>query len=292
MVVILFFFVGLFLFVIGLQQALPGKKIAEYIENQIVAQTGISTRISPIELEDVRNIKIDQLSILAPPTLPVNNLFVIQNIKLALLPDLLKQSLMIQGKAYEGDIRVYLDYVKQDQIYILAKNITLDQIPALNLFSYAQIKGVLSLEGSIVNLQDLKNRKTQIPKGKLTVQFNQIQIKPKNLKELIPWDVMIPDIEFSDITLNLNYDNLLKIEKIKMRGAINGTVEGQIQLNQRNLMASKVQLHMKFELSNKLKQALGPLGFIIKNFQCGNVIDFDISGTLRRLRNPVKRACS
>jgi len=77
-----------------------------------------------------------------------------------------------------------------------------------------------------------------------------------------------------------------------MKGAISGTIDGQIQLNQRNLASSKVQLHLKIELSNKLRQAIGPMEFLIKGLQCGNVLDFDVSGTLKLLKNPRKRSCS
>ena len=66
---------------------------------------------------------------------------------------------------------------------------------------------------------------------------------------------------------------------------------GKIFPNQRNWKASRVQLRFKLKLSEETGKALGPMVLIFRGFECGDWLDFDLSGTLARLNPPTKRMC-
>ena len=114
---------------------------------------------------------------------------------------------------------------------------------------------------------------------------------PKNLRELIPSGLALPQMAFPEINLDLNYDRSLTIHRVHLTGAIEGTIEGKIFLNQRNWKASRVQLRFKLKLSEETGKALGPMVLIFRGFECGDWLNFDLCGTLARLNPPTKRTC-
>ena len=115
--------------------------------------------------------------------------------------------------------------------------------------------------------------------------------RPKNLRELIPGGLALPQIAFPEINLDLNYDRFLTIHRVHLTGAIEGTIEGKKFLNQRNWKASRVQLRFKLKLSEETGKALGPMVLIFRGFECGDWLDFDLTGTLALLNPPTKRTC-
>lgn len=314
LLLLIFLVLGIGLFMLGFQHSFPGQVIAQYLEQQITARIPIQVKIEPLVWRNLHRVGSERVAVLAPPSVSLSHLFVVENIELELLPRLaqlpglqleqwiefpveqlknaLEQDIDLHGQAYGGEIYGTLNYAARKNARLLIRDMSLDHIPALHLFPYALLKGSVWLQGSIRNLQELQSGKSQIPKGKVIAKLQNIQIQPKNLAQLIPGGLDLPTLSFPEIQLEVDYDKFLTIRKLQLKGSLEGTIEGKIFLNPRDLLASRVQLHLQLKLSKKLEQALGPMTLLLQGMQCGDVMDFDLSGTLERLQPPRKRACS
>ncbi len=292
-VVIVCLLLGVVSFILGIRHTFPGQMIAQYIEQQLAAQVSIQTKIAPLELNHVSHVSIENVAILAPPSEDITNLFVLEDLQIKLLPELLQNKLHVQAEAYGGKIESILDLDMKGTLGVAAENVSLNLIPIVNLFPYAFFKGTLKkFFGSVRNVEALQSGKAQLPEGRIVAQLENLQVRLKNLDQLLPGGLSVPDLLFSTITIDVNYDKMLTIQKIELKGAIEGSIEGQIALNHRNLQASKVKLHLKFALSEEVEKALGPMALMLQGMQCGDVFDFDLTGTFRLLNPPKKRACS
>lgn len=297
---LLFFLaIGVFALVLGFQVTFPGETLSQYAEQQLAAM-GVQTDIAPVELVDVRSVNVRRVALLAPPSIPVNDLFVVDDLKLALLPQILDQHLHITGQAYDGGFSTNLAILNPKSVDFEINNVVLDRIPAVNVQPFAFIKGTVTASGIITNLNQLQTRRTQIPKGSLNVILSDLQITPKDLSEAfksmnlggVIGDLKLPGLAFSKIMVDLESGDQLNIRRIDLDGSIQGTIDGQITLNQRNIVASRIQLHIRVTFAEELEKELGPMSFILKGFKCGNVIDIDVSGTLRGFNPPKRRQCS
>ncbi|MBF0288418.1 MAG: type II secretion system protein GspN [SAR324 cluster bacterium] len=285
--------VGIFFFMMGLQHTFPGQTIAQYMEQQLASQTSIQTKIAPVELNNISHLSIERVAVLAPPSEDITELFVLEHLKIDLFPEWLQNQLHVEAEAYGGKIESVLDMDTMKTLGVGAENVSLNLIPIVNLFPYAIFKGTLKkFFGSIRNVQELQSGKAQLPAGRIVVLLENLKVHLKNLDQLVPGGISVPDLSFSSITLDAEYDKLLTIRKMELKGSIEGSIEGQIALNHRNLQASTVKLHLKFTLSEEVQKALGPMTLILQGVQCGNVFDFDLTGTFRSLNPPKKRTCS
>ena len=297
---IVFLLLGSLFLLLGLQYNFPGHAVATYAEQQFAAHTPFQLRIAPLQWKNPKNLVSDRVVVLAPPTIPLSHLFVLENLQLDFLPSLpwidprkiLMPDLQAQAQAYGGRILATVNLLKRENVKLAIKKMTLDHIPALLLIPYIELKGLLWLDASIDNLQELQRGESILPKGKIIAKLENTRIIAKNLQELIPGGLTLPELTFPEILLELDYNSSLIIHHIRLTGALEGTIDGKIFLNQRDLPASRVQLRLKLKLSEKTEREFGPLALFFRGFKCGDLMDFDLSGTLERLNPPTKRACS
>ncbi len=298
---------GVSLFILGFQHTFPGQTISRYLEQQIAARTILQAKITPVEWRSPFRLNVERVTLLAPPSLPLTNLFVFENLQATFLPELSQfsdlldfskllslseQNLEIRADAYGGEILGTVSLTEREQAQFTIQKMELDRIPAVNLFPYGFLKGSVEVLGHVRNLKELQAGKTRLPKGKINAKLENIQIKFENLEKLIPGGLNLPELSFSEIEVDLDYNRLLTIHKIQLHGSIEGSIDGKIFLNQRNLMTSRIQLHLMLKLSKEIEKDLGPMVFFVKGLQCGDVMDFDLLGTISRLNPPKKRACS
>ena len=285
---------------LGFQYNFPGKAVVFYAEQQFAAHTPFHLQIAPLEWKNPKNLTSKRVVVLAPTSDPFSHLFVLENFQLDFLPSfpwieprkLLEPNLHVQAQAYGGQILASINPFKRAHVELAIKKMTLDHIPALHSIPYFGVKGSFWLDGSVHNLHELQNGISILPKGKLAAKLENIKITPRNLEELIPGGLALPEMTFPEIHLELDYNHFLTIHHIQLTGAFEGTIEGKIFLNQHDLPASRVQLHLKLKMSEKTEEELGPIALIFRGFKCGDLLDFDLSGTLGRLNSPIKRACS
>ncbi|MBF0277617.1 MAG: type II secretion system protein GspN [SAR324 cluster bacterium] len=319
MLLFLCLILGIYLFILGFQHAFPGETIARYLEDQFEARSLLRVEIEPLEWKNPLRLDVERAALLAPPSVPVSNLFVVENIQAVFFPEiyqlsnlfdvsspadlfellnfsripsLSEQNIEIRAEAYGGEILGTVNLAKREYAGFIIQKMELDRIPVVNLFPYGFLKGTVEALGSIRNLKELQEGKTQLPKGKLKANLESIRVKFENLDELIPGGLDLPELFFSQIELDLDYNQFLNIRKIQLRGSVEGTIDGKIFLNHRNLSASRIRLHLKLKLSEEVEEALGPMIFFVKGLQCGDEMDFDLLGTVSRINPPKKRTCT
>lgn len=276
----------------GLQYSFPGATIARFAEQQLAAM-GIQTNISPVELQDIRGVHIESTTFLAPPALPVSTLFQVEDIELALFPDILSQDLHLAAKAYGGEINAELAAVNPQSVEFSIDQMRLDHIPALGLIPYATLQGRLSTEGVVNNLQQLQNRQAAFPKGELSLILKNVLLYPnKENLDKIGLGLDLPPLSFSEIKVDVEHSNGVVIRQIQLTGTLSGTIAGKIQLNQRSPVKSRVQLQIQVTLDKEFEQSLGVMGRLLGAYKCDDLINIEAIGTMRGFSSVKRRQCS
>ena len=160
----------------------------------------------------------------------------------------------------------------------------------MNAIPYVFLKGNVSVSGDVVNIRSLQNRKENFPQGVLNGEIANLVVRLKDMEQLLP-GIVLSDIVLSEIRIDVEYGSKITLKQIKLKGDLEGIIGGTIQLNPRNVLSSRISLHAKIELSKNLMKELAAVSMVLKQFQCGNVIDVDINGTFQQMSFP-KRRCT
>lgn len=299
--VLLFLLLAARLFLLGVQHNFPGDTLAHYLEQQAAAHSSFQLKIAPLAWKELRHITTDQVAWVAPPSLPLFYLFVMENVEMDLLPFLqwehfpffpFAQEVALHGKAYGGEIFSQVNYGTRERAELNIQAMSLDLIPAVHLIPYVDLRGKLDLQGVVENLQELETGQSQIPQGQLVATLENVTLQAKDLEAWMPSWLDLPALSFPKIELEADSKEFLTLHKLQFTGAVEGTIDGKIFLNPQNLPASTLQLRVRLKLSQAIKETLGPMVLLLQRMQCGEVLDFDLSGTFRQLNPPSKRACS
>ena len=301
LLVLIFLWVAARLFILGVQHNFPGKTLAHYLEQQVAANTPLRLKIQPLVWNDLWRIHTDQVAWVAPAPLPMFYLFVMEHVEVDFLPNLhwkefpflnaFAPEVAFRGQAYGGELAGRMNYGQQPQAQLSVKALPLEQIPATQLLPNVDLRGQMNLQGRVENLQDLQTGKSTLPQGEGVVRLENVTLQATQRTAWMPSWLPLPQVSFSEIQLEVESREFLDIRKLQLKGALEGTIAGQIFLNPQNLLASNLQLHVRLKVSDSLQRALGPIAVLVQRMQCGDVLDFDLSGTFHSLNPPRKRAC-
>ena len=85
---------------------------------------------------------------------------------------------------------------------------------------------------------------------------------------------------------------LIEISQLTLNGDLKGNITGNIRLNERNLLESRIDLDLKVRLSQKLQDQLGLFTMMLQGFRCGDFLDVKIRGTFRQISPPFRNRCT
>ncbi|MBF0352399.1 MAG: type II secretion system protein GspN [SAR324 cluster bacterium] len=277
----------------GLQHSFPGATIADFVENQIHANTGITVKISPLQL-GWKTLHIDSVEIMVPEQMnhpDISKLIEFQQIDGYLWP-LLSQDIVVLSQAYNGKIRIDTDMRHFNQMNYSLSKIALDQIPVMNIIPYIFIRADLSMRGQITNLRALQNRKEMFAQGNVQGKLENMLIRLKDsVSELLP-GMQLPDVQLDEVSFQIDYGNTMNIKELRIRGDIEGVLKGSIQWNPQNLMSSRVNIQARAKLGETLQKAAGSMAVLLRQFQCGETFDVELTGTLGQMNLPKRRRCT
>lgn len=266
--VLLFLLMTARLFLLGVQHNFPGDTLAHYLEQKAAAQTPFQLKIAPLAWNELRRITTEQVAWVAPPSLSMFYLFVMEDVEIDLLPFLqwkhfpffpFAQEIAFRGKAYGGEVFSQVNYGTGERAELNIQAMSLDLIPAVHLIPHVDLRGELDLQGVVENLQALEAGKSQIPQGQLTATLENVTLQAKNLGAWMPSWLDLPALSFPKIELEADYKEFLTLHKLQFTGAVEGTIDGKIFLNPQNLPASTLQLRVRLKLSQAVKETLGPM---------------------------------
>ncbi len=285
-----------FAFFLGLEHAFPGETLSRYIERQIANQTGVQTQIDPIRLYGLQSIRVPHMALIAPPSLPISKLFVVNDFQINVLPNVFNRSLGARADIYGGKVLATWKFEDPDKLGVAIENVEVGFIPAVNLNEFVNVRGkVTRMFASIQNLRGLATQEEQLPIGIILGKIEGVQLSLKDVEGSPLAGMELPPLQFPEVVVEADYGESIVIRKIQLTGALEGIVEGQIDLNLSDVLASKARFHAKLRMSEELQEAVEKNPVIKSILQqmvlCGDVIDAEFAGMLRLWNTPQKK-CS
>jgi len=292
---LLLFIIGLLLIIVlafwGFKENFPGKSIADALQLRLKTQTGIPVEIEALELGWLK-VSTPEIALRTPEWLvatPDVRLLILENVETAFLPLITSGKAKILGQLHGGTIEASTDLQSWNMLDISLTGVKTEQVPLIAALPYAFVSGSLSFSSQIENIIDLQNQKARFPEGKLKGRLSNAQIRIDGGAALL--NLQIPELEFSEVLFDLQFGPLIAVRKIKIKGSLEGTIEGTIRLNEKRPQMSLIDLNIELTPSPDLKVEINSFSTILRSFQCGETIKVNLKGSLNRLNYPTRNKC-
>ena len=175
---------------------------------------------------------------------------------------------------------------------IALDELMLQQVPLANTLPFGFPAGVMSLEGEIKNLAQLQRRQQSLPIGTLQGSMTDFRFRLNQEHPLLN-GLSITELNLPEVSYAISMQQqLIEISQLALNGDLEGSVTGNIRLNERNPLESRIDLDLKVRLSQKLQDQLGPLTMMLQGFRCGDFFDVKIRGTFRQISPPFRNRCT
>ena len=292
---LLLFIIGLLLIIVlafwGFKENFPGKSIADALQLRLKTQTGIPVEIEALELGWLK-VSTPEIALRTPEWLvatPDVRLLILENVETAFLPLITSGKAKILGQLHGGTIEASTDLQSWNILNISLAGVKTEQVPLIAALPYAFVSGSLSFSSQIENIIALQNQKARFPEGKLKGRLSNAQIRIDGGAALL--NLQIPELEFSEVLFDLQFGPLIAVRKIKIKGSLEGTIEGTIRLNEKRPQMSLIDLNIELTPSPDLKVEINSFSTILRSFQCGETIKVNLKGSLNRLNYPTRNKC-
>lgn len=292
---LLLFIIGLLLIIVlafwGFKENFPGKSIADALQLRLKTQTGIPVEIEALELGWLK-VSTPEIALRTPEWLvatPDVRLLILENVETAFLPLITSGKAKILGQLHGGTIEASTDLQSWNMLDISLAGVKTEQVPLIAALPYAFVSGSLSFSSQIENVIALQNQKARFPEGKLKGRLSNAQIRIDGGAALL--NLQIPELEFSEVLFDLQFGPLIAVRKIKIKGSLEGTIEGTIRLNEKRPQMSLIDLNIELTPSPDLKVEINSFSTILRSFQCGETIKVNLKGSLNRLNYPTRNKC-
>ena len=292
---LLLFIIGLLLIIVlafwGFKENFPGKSIANALQLRLITQTGIPVEIEALELGWLK-VSTPEIALRTPEWLvatPDVRLLILENVETAFLPLITSGKAKILGQLHGGKIEASTDLQSWNMLDISLTGVKTEQVPLIAALPYAFVSGSLSFSSQIENIIAMQNQKARFPEGKLKGRLSNAQIRIDGGAALL--NLQIPELEFSEVLFDLQFGPLIAVRKIKIKGSLEGTIEGTIRLNENRPQMSLIDLNIELTPSPDLKVEINSFSTILRSFQCGETIKVNLKGSLNRLNYPTRNKC-
>ena len=275
----------------GFKQNFPGKSIADSVEASFINQTGIPVEIDAFELGWLK-FGTPEISLLTPKWLkgtPDIRLLILKNVEAPFIPIITTGKAKILGQLHGGTIEVQTNLLSQNVIDLTLEKVKIEQVPLIAAVPYAFVSGSLSLSAQIINIIALQKQQSPFPEGSVRGQFSNLEIRIPGGSAL--FNLQLPELELEEILFDLQLGPSIAINNIQIKGALEGTIDGTIQLNEKRPKMSLVNLNFELTPSSSLKKEISGFSTLLSSFQCGETIKVNLKGSLNRLNFPTRNKC-
>lgn len=288
---ILSFFIIVFIAFWGFKSNFPGKSIARAVKFNFTKQTGIPIEIQDFQLEWLR-ISTPEIALLKPNWLAGKHetpLLILKKIESPLTSIVTSGKTIIYGDIHGGKITASNSIFSEKPLEVLLESVHLENIPLISLIPNTFLSGEISLSAQIRNFEKLQKQKSFFPEGSLKGSINNAKINFNGGPILM--EIEFPELDFSDITFDLQIGPLITINKIELRGTIEGIINGSIQINKNRPQMSLIDLNLEIVLSPSFREKFKSITPMLIAFQCDEKININIKGSINRINFPTRNKC-
>ena len=274
---------------LGFIKNFPGKSIADFISMRLSSQTGINFEIQDFDLSwsklSTPEISINTQNWLAGPVI---RLLILNNIEIPFASLIKSREVKINGELHEGAMQISTELLTQEKLDFSLEDVRIERVPLFALIPYTFVSGSLSMLVHISNFKKLQ-QVGGFPEGRLWGKLNDTRILISGGTTLL--DLQFPELNLTEIFFDLELGPVISLKDVQLKGSLEGTVDGTIQLDKNRLNMSSIDLNFLLNPSPDFKNKLSRFSKILLSFQCGDTINFNLKGTFSRLNLPTRNNC-
>ena len=273
----------------GFMQNFPGKSIADAASTRLSSQTGINFEIQDFEL-GWSKLSTPEISISTPNWLagPAMRLLILKNVEAPFASIITSGKARIHGELHEGAMQISTELLTPEKLDLSLEDVRIERVPLFALIPYTFVSGSLSMSVHISNFQELQQI-GGFPEGRLRGKFNDTRILISGGSALL--DLQFPELNQTDIIFDLELGPVISLKDVQLKGSLEGTVDGTIQLDKNHPNMSSIDLNFLLIPSPDFKNELHRFSKILLSFQCGETINFNLKGTFSRINSPTRNKC-
>ena len=273
----------------GFMQNFPGKSIADAASTRLSSQTGINFEIQDFEL-GWSKLSTPEISISTPNWLtgPVMRLLILKNVEAPFASIITSGEAKITGQLHEGVMHISTELMTPRKFDLSLEDVRIERVPLFALIPYTLVSGSLSMSVHISNFQELQQI-GGFPEGRMRGKLNDTSIRISGGSALL--DLQFPELNQTDILFDLELGPVIYLKDVQLKGSLEGTVDGTIQLDKNRPNMSSIDLNFLLTPSPNFKNELRRFSKILLSFQCGETINFNLKGTFSRLNLPTRNKC-
>jgi len=273
----------------GFMQNFPGKSIADAASTRLSSQTGINFEIQDFEL-GWSKLSTPEISINTPNWLagPVMRLLILKNVEAPFTSIITSGEARINGEVHEGAIQISTELLSPEKLDLSLEDVRIERVPLFALIPYTFVSGSLSMSVHISNFQELQQI-GGFPEGRLRGKLNDTRIRLSGGSALL--DLQFPEMNQKEILFDLELGPVIYLKDVQLKGSLEGTVDGTIQLDKNRPNMSSIDLNFLLTPSPDFKNEVSRFSKILLSFQCGETINVNLKGTFNRLNLPTRNNC-
>ena len=273
----------------GFMQNFPGKSIADAASTRLSSQTGINFEIQDFEL-GWSKLSTPEISISTPNWLagPVMRLLILKNVEAPFASIITSGKAKINGEIHEGSMQISTELMTHGKLDLSLEDVRIERVPLFALIPYTFVSGSLSMSVHISNFHKLQQI-GGFPEGRLRGKLNDTRIRISGGSALL--DLQFPELNQTEILFDLELGPVISLKDVQLKGSLEGTVDGTIQLDKNRPNMSSIDLNFMLTPSPDFKNELRLFSKILLSFQCGETINFNLKGTFSRLNLPIRNKC-
>jgi len=273
----------------GFIQNFPGESIADAASTRISSQTGINFEIQDFEL-GWSKLSTPEISISTPSWLtgPVMHLLILKNVEAPFASIITSGKAIINGELHEGAVHISTELITPRKFDLSLEDVRIEKVPLFALIPHTFVSGSLSMSVHINNFQELQQI-GGFPEGRLRGKLNDTRFRISGGSALL--DLQFPELNQTEILFDLELGPVISLKDVQLKGSLEGTVDGTIQLDKKSLNMSSIDLNFLLTPSPNFKNELRRFSKILLSFQCGETINFNLKGTFSRLNLPTRNKC-
>ena len=231
-----------------------------------------------------------EISISTPNWLegPVMRLLILKNVEAPFASIITSGKAKINGELHEGAMQISTELMTSEKLDLSLEDVQIERVPLFALIPYTFVSGSLSMSVHISNFHKLQQI-GGFPEGRLRGKLNDTRIRLSGGSALL--DLQFPELNQTEILFDLNLGPVISLKDVQLKGSLEGTVDGTIQLDKNRPNMSSIDLNFMLTPSPDFKNELRLFSKILLSFQCGETINFNLKGTFSRLNLPIKNKC-
>ena len=273
----------------GFMHNFPGKSIADAASTRLSSQTGINFEIQDFEL-GWSKLSTPEISISTPNWLagPVMRLLILKNVEAPFASIITSGKAKIFGDLHEGTMQISTELMTTEKFDLLLEDVRIERVPLFALIPFTFVSGSLSMSVHIFNFKDLQHF-GGFPEGSMKGKLIDTRIRLSGGSALL--DLQFPEMNQTEIFFDLELGPVISLKDVRLKGSLEGTVDGTIRLDKNRPNMSSIDLNFLLTPSTDFKKQLSRFNKILLSFQCGESINFNLKGTFSGLNIPTRNKC-